>query len=255
MRRSRCSIPCSGARGRLILILTGIALIYIRASSLRGNYYGSSTHMDPTETTSFLPWVQTTVKSTDQQPLKTTAEIIDQRYCRNSERTYFAILKLRMQFFNSTDRNLILEKTLGQRISAIAVASDTKNLSENRYEHSPNGDWFVERFPPEKPEQFKSPGPDFLVLPPGESIKVEREIRALPVAAGDKPEEFLDSLRPGNHVLRLSISTWDFKTNPQEIRQRWEPIGYLIYDSISTGPLPFSIPSDPRLLECKNLPN
>jgi hypothetical protein len=45
----------------------------------------------------------------------------------------------------------------------------------------------------------------------------------------------------------LSLWPWWHKPDPIEIHKKWESIGELIYKTITTGPIPFHLPPDPKL--------
>jgi len=186
------------------------------------------------------------------QPVRMTAEILSQRYCRDTAlKTFTIIFKLRMSVINQSGTNLIVEKTPGLGLYSIVVAHDAKSLSERKYEYEPYLDMKMESLGPETPERFKSPGPDFAILAPGESLHSEKEIWAPFAGRLQGLDQAAGFIPAGDHVLRVTFSTWDFQTEPKEIRKRWEPFGYLVYEDISTPPLPFTLPSDPKLENCK----
>jgi hypothetical protein len=159
------------------------------------------------------------------------------------------MFRLRLSIVNRFDKKLILEKTTG--LYGIFVARDEKKLSERKYEYHPSLDINMEPYVTETPERFKSPGPEFVILAPGESFQTEAWIRAPSAGRQQTSDQTEGTIPTGNHVLQVTFSTWDFQTEPKEIRKRWEPFGYLFYDNISTEPLPFTLPSDPRLDTCK----
>jgi hypothetical protein len=181
--------------------------------------------------------------------LKITTEIVSQSYCKDSAKTFAVIFSLRVRILNRSDKKLILERTTG--LYGIVVAHDEKSLSERKYEYSPSLSITMEPVATETPERFKSPGPEFAILEPGESLQTDALVRA--PFAGRQPgsDQTSGTIAPGNHVLQVRFLTWDFQTEPKKIRRSWEPLGYLVYDEISTGPLPFSLPSDPKLEACK----
>lgn len=185
------------------------------------------------------------------EPLKVTAEIISQRYCPCTETTFNVIFKLRIHFVNQTDRKLIVDKNLGWGPYHVEIASDEKSYVARKLEYNPNEDWTVEHLKPETAEQFKSPLPDFAILAPGESTKYESDFWAsmigpLPGAAR-RPE----AIPPGNHVLAVWVSAWNHDLKPEEIHKQWESFGDLIYESVRVGPLPFNLPSDPKIEKCQ----
>jgi len=184
------------------------------------------------------------------EPLNMTAEVLGQRYCRSDVTTFTVVLKLRMHFVNQSGEKVIVEKTPGYGTYSVVIARDAKSLAEGKYEYNPSMEMIVEHTGPETPEKFKSPGPEFAILAPGESIHSEREIWAEELGRQHNSAETSGNVSPGNHVLRVTVSTWDFRTKPEEIRKRWQSFGYLVYESISTGPLPFSLPSDPKVDNC-----
>jgi hypothetical protein len=186
----------------------------------------------------------------DPQPLKVTAELIGQRYCPSNEKTFTVIFKFRMHFVNQTDRKLIVHKNIGTFIRHIVIASDAKNLSAGTYEYDIQDLLLFGQIPPETPEQFKTPGPNFAILNPGESLQNDGEYQAISVGALPGLPANRGDVPPGNHVIELWIWPWYYHADPEKIHTEWESFGDLVYKAILAGPLPFTLPPDPKMGGC-----
>jgi hypothetical protein len=182
------------------------------------------------------------------QLLKVKADILSQGYCKDTAKTFAVIFRIRINVTNQSDKKLIVERTTAQY--GIVVAHDEKNLSEGKYEYSPSLYITTEPVSPETHEKFKSPGAEFAILAPGELFQTEAWIRAPLAGRQQGSDQIPDTIPPGDHVLQVRFSTWDFQTKPEEIRKQWQSFGHLVYESISTGPLAFNLPPDPRLDNC-----
>src|ERR1700735_5448996 len=109
--------------------------------------------------------------SEETQLFKVTSELIGQRYCRDNDKTFSVRFRLLTRFLNQTDHKLIVEKNIGQFIPHLTIASDAKNMSEERYEYYANEDWSITNTSAETPAQFKVPGFGFAILDKGDSLQ------------------------------------------------------------------------------------
>jgi hypothetical protein len=190
------------------------------------------------------------IPADERQPFKVTAEIISQRYCSSDGKTFTVIFKLRTKFENQTGHRLIVVRDIGAFIPHLAIANDAKNLSLGRYEWYTNEDWTFEPAHPEAPEPFKSPGSSFAILAPGESLQNDGEYQPGPVGSLPGIHPARGSIQPGDHVLEYLIWPWIFNAKGEEIHNRWESFGDLVYKTIKVGPLPFNLPADPKIEKC-----
>lgn len=155
-----------------------------------------------------------------------------------------------MHFVNQTDRKLIVDKNLGSAPYHVEIASDEKNYAERKFEYNPNEDWAISRAKPETAEQFKSPLPDFVILAPSEAMNHEGVFWASMIGPLPGMARRPEAIPFGNHVLAVWVSAWDHDLKPEEIHKQWESFGDLIYKSVRVGPLPFNLPSDPKIEKC-----
>jgi hypothetical protein len=189
----------------------------------------------------------------DPQPLKVTAEIIGQKYCPTNDTEYTIIFKLRMRFENQTNRKLIVDKSVGTGIFDIQIAADSKSFSDGEYEYSPIKEregFFVGPDGKEVKEQLDFPGPNFTILAPGESFQVENDFNADGIGPLYGFPARRGALQPGNHVLGIWLSVWAYHANPEEVRKKWEPFGYLVYKGVLAGPIPFNLPAVQKIERC-----
>jgi hypothetical protein len=187
----------------------------------------------------------------DDSPFKVTAEILSQKYCPDNDHEYHIVFTLRMRFVNQTNRKIIVDKNIGKGIYGLQIAADAKSFSEGKLEYDPNTDWVFGQIPPETSEQFNSPGSGFATLAPGESLQDESNFQASNIGPlpGFAPSR--GALHPGSHVLVVWPSAWQYHTDPEQIRKKWEPFGDLFYKSVLVGPLPFNLPADPKIEKCR----
>jgi hypothetical protein len=249
MTRIRSESQCRGRAWRA----SAIALLMVAGCSTL-----QSLHSSPTvQSVSGIFSVGASQKGDDNKvnPLKMTAEILGQRYCSDPGFKEFNIIfKLRVRLVNQSSRRLIVEKqTSGFSVfSRVVIARDTKSLSTGKLEYDPNTDAFTTFNPAAAPEDLTTPGKAFAILSTGESVEIDGEIYAPSAGRRQDASEKPDTVPPGNHVLQITVPTWnDRPVKPEEIRRRWEPFGYLVYEDITSQPLPFVLPPDPRIDPCR----
>jgi hypothetical protein len=183
----------------------------------------------------------------DPHPLKLTAEIISQRYCRATDKTFTVIFRTKMRVLNQSNQKLIVENTLRNGAYGIAIAQDAKRLSEGKFLYNPVVEWQIQHDPPEPGYE---PGGDFAILAPGKSFQDQRELWATGVGRLHDAEDAPDAIRSGNYILQISFSTWDYDAKPEATQKRWKPFGHLVFDRIVFEPLPFNLPTDPKIGKC-----
>jgi hypothetical protein len=176
-----------------------------------------------------------------------TAEILTQRYCRDSDKTFAAIFRVKIHVQNQSNQKLIVENTRRTGGYSVAIASDTEKLSKGKFLFNPDNEWQITHDPPEPGVE---PDGDFAILGPGKSFQGERELWASSAGRLHDADDVPNTLRSGNYVLQVSLSTWDYLTKPQRVQKRWKPFGHLVYDDIVSGPLSFYLPPDPKLGKC-----
>jgi hypothetical protein len=178
------------------------------------------------------------------QPLRATLKITGQRFCQEGN-GYSVVQNLDVHLVNQTTGKLIVERTT--KGYGIYVARDLADLSKGNYEYHPHIQW-ADIVHSEEPHA-KTPGPDFLILAPGESFDSIADFW-VSVSRSDLPPT-AGTLQPGNHLLQLVISTWDYRASPDQFRKSWESFGTLVDTGIKTEPLTISLPTDPKVDKCK----
>jgi len=178
----------------------------------------------------------------DPQPLKASVQVIHQEFCQQPQ-GYTFHQSLRVHVVNQTSEKLIVERST---VYEPYVARDMESLSKGLYQYHAGFEWTVEH---SQDPQSKAPGPEFAILAPGDSYEIELEFGV----SGGRPDisPAQGWLPPGDHVLQLMISTWDFDAKPEEFRIPWKSFGRLVYKPISTDPISFNLPPDPKLDKCK----
>jgi hypothetical protein len=184
--------------------------------------------------------------SGEPQPLKASAQVVSQKLCSENDDTYALIQKQRVTFLNQSQKNVIVDKSIGRAAYGMVVARDVQSLSDGKYEWNPNLDWAIDPWPIEL--TAKSPLPPFAILAPAESFQVETDFW-VEVRMSDSKGHGISS---GNHVSQLQISSWYYTTKPEEVQRKWESYGELVYKVIKTEPLALSLPPNPKLDNCKH---
>ena len=148
---------------------------------------------------------------------------------------------------NRSNQKLIVENTLRTGAYGIAIARDMKSLTEGKFLYDPVVEWQIQHDPPEPGVQ---PGGDFTTLAPGKSFQDQRELWASGVGRLYDADETEDAIPSGNYILQITFSTWDYNSKPEITQKRWKPFGHLVFDGITSDPLSFQLPSDPKLSKC-----
>ncbi len=187
----------------------------------------------------------------DFPPLKLTMEILSQRYCRDNDKTYTTLLNLRMHFVNQSNKKLIVEKSAGLGEYTVFIARDAKNLSDKNYEYSSNALQVLESLASDKPENLDVPGDRFVVLAAGDELKTESQFwiwhAGRLIDAGKVP----DTLQSGNHAMKIYVESSIYFANTAEVRKRWERFGELIFANVMSEPFTLTLPSNPKIDDCK----
>ena len=193
--------------------------------------------------------------TTSSPSVKVSGTVAKVKYCeRKNEPNDFMIVTVNLKFTNAGVRKIILDKNVGNSPYDLRIAADEKSLAENRTQFMTNFEWtsnfipgpvWIGGVPP-------SPGANFAVLVQNDSIELEREYR-IPLHRDDNDSHNSDGISPGLHVLQLTLSTWPNIPQPkaEDYALRWAKWGDLVYKDLTTEPIPFSVPENPKLESCK----
>jgi hypothetical protein len=184
-------------------------------------------------------------ESLEKKPIKVSANLEGQSYCPGDNETFAVHLKLRLHFTNYSNERLIVFKKTGDDWYDIRVAKSPSDISDKRYEYNPNTDWFSDvQHSPDDTDLKKK----FVVLAPGESFENKTTISV--VASFNPSHPVGGTVKPGQHVLELQLSTWTYLDSPEATRARWERYGNLFSQSVTTEPVEFEFPSSRLLNNC-----
>jgi len=105
----------------------------------------------------------------NEQMLKVVPRLTSQRYCYADAETFSVLLKLRVRYVNETDKELILDKKIGEAWYSVMISRTTDDLAAGKYEYNPNIDFFPT-------QNTKAPKPDspalhFAVIKPSSLLK------------------------------------------------------------------------------------
>jgi hypothetical protein len=136
-------------------------------------------------------------------------------------------------------------KHTGDQWYEVRVAKSLSDLASGKYEYNPNIDWFSDspRAPDDADVHKK-----FSVLAPGESFENNSTVSIVVSLRLD--HSVAGTVKPGEHVLQLQVSTWNYLEGPDKTRTRWERYGHLFSQAIVTEPLEFRVPANPLFNNC-----
>jgi hypothetical protein len=188
--------------------------------------------------------------TTNEEPLRTTAVLLDQSYCVGDIDLFRVDLSLRLRFENQTDQKLILDKGVGTLYYRIGVARNREGLAAKKFESHPMIDWFFsDKDPIPKDADPKSPDASFVILSPGDSFETARTASVF--AQYDGKKTVAGTIPSGPHVLQMELSSWTRPGEPEEFFRKWNPFGRLVTEVLKTEPIEFRVPSNPKVNECK----
>lgn len=170
------------------------------------------------------------------RPLKLTAEVVGQRLCAGEAGVDFLHLRLRLRYANAGKQRLIVYRGSNLFFQVIVGAAGDAPPGAATYELRRTSASFVTR----ESEKVDTPSPnrDFVALAPGRNF--EREVVvSLPVAR-DGAARGAGEIGPGEHMLRLNVSTWyESKQLGERLRERWRRGGELWTEPLVTTPVMF----------------
>jgi hypothetical protein len=191
------------------------------------------------------------IATKEDQPLKAMPMLVATRYCYGDSEVFSVWLELRVKYLNATNKTLILDREIGKASYGEKVARSLEDLAAGRYEYTPNKDWFFtdKDKSPQRP-RTDSPGPDFVVLAPGDTF--EGGMNAAVVAQYENPKNFAGSIRPGVHIFQVELSAWNHSGEASVFAKSWRNFGELVTGTIKTEPLEIQIPPNPNVeRKCK----
>jgi hypothetical protein len=162
----------------------------------------------------------------DGPALKLTTTVVSQEY-RRGEISALK-MRLRLRFTNTGERTVILRKDCAvvryfiSRTAGDAAAQ--KYVTHGRFTIRPNTK--------HEPPDGAAPGEDFIILRKGESHEAERELTIVLSVDGE------GGVREGDYVLQVTTWTWfDSEKVAQRLRERWQELGYLWSDAVTSEPM------------------
>lgn len=173
--------------------------------------------------------------------LQLTTSVGAQRYCSNGK----LLFTLRLNFTNVGKESIVLDKR-SSVIPKYTVSRSAKAAAEKKYEMK------VHRL-----IGLDSAGlsydsildeSHFVTLKSGESYSLNEGF-SLPVYHGTDNKE--DSLRAGNYVLQIAVSTWYYpRVSNVKGREQWRQKGYLWSDAVTSLPMSFKVEKNRSVVEC-----
>jgi hypothetical protein len=169
--------------------------------------------------------------------LKLAAEVSGRNFCAGGGGVDFLHLRLRLRYTNTAKRRLILYRGSNLFFQVVVSPGGEAARGSSKYELRTTSAFFLTR-EAERLER-ESPGKDFVTLAPGASHQPPEVTVSLPVARGGA-ERAAGTIAPGEHVLRLVVSTWyESKQLGERLRERWRRGGELWTAAVVTQPVSF----------------
>lgn len=172
--------------------------------------------------------------------LQLTTTLIDARYCSSTHLE----LRLRLDFANVGKRPIILYKN-SSVIGAYKISRDERSAEQKKYEVNvaPMKTFSDSGLQLSRPNESM-----FTILNANQVHSIEKTM-ALPISrTPDIPSDYPGA---GDHVLQLNIWTWYYQPPMvQEFRKKWSRKGYLWSASVLSSPMPFTIASNPQVVNC-----
>lgn len=170
------------------------------------------------------------------RPLSLAVEVIGSRYCAGDKGLGVLHLKLRLRYVNAGPEKLILYAG-NNLFFQVFVAADGGATGPARYELKSTSARYVGRGP-EKLEGSR-PNGDFVTLPVGGAHETEVAV-SLQVAPDGAPKS-AGTIKPGEHRLMISTSTWyESKEVAERLRERWRRAGLLWSSPVSSKSVKFN---------------
>jgi hypothetical protein len=181
-------------------------------------------------------------------PVTIAADAIEESYCRTDSQSFEVHIKLKLEFSNSSNRNVILARAI-QNPVIVRLAKSRFAAQAGAWEKNSNPD-FVPGKLPAAPHFGGSPDPKvFVTLAPGQTYDTTVESHVVgefdPLLASRE-----GGVAPnGNYVFDVGIATWPYRwpyfssrVNAEELRNRWQARGTLATDFVYSDLVALSIP-------------
>ena len=167
--------------------------------------------------------------------LQLTMSVVSQRYCTDG-RLHFM---LRFTFRNGGGESVVLDKR-SSIVPYYTVSRNAELAAIGKYEieahvlYGIDGELMSLQAIPDESQ--------FITLKAGDSHARDHAF-SIPLETKE--------LKPGNHVLRVSVLTWHYaKASNIEWREKWRAKGYLWTNSVTSQPMPFIIDKHPKFVRC-----
>lgn len=182
----------------------------------------------------------------DGPPLRLAVNIVDQKYCAGDADLDALKLNVRFTFTNISHRQLILYKS-ADLISQIMIGETLADIEAGQFQVDSSVTQLIAV--EEKCFRGSAPSRCFVVLPPGASYEAQTTVRVFVVR--NEKREITGAVASGEHVLQVRVSTWpESEGLSKELRRRWEHIGCLWYDPITSVPMPFKVEKQRKVVDC-----
>jgi len=186
---------------------------------------------------------QSNIGANSKPQLELTTEVVEARYCESD----YLRLELRLRYLNIGDQPLILDRQ-SNVIWSYFISKSIRDAQLKKYEqtYSPS----QSRIGPPKSVESEEPDEEtFVILKPAAFYEVTATAH-FPFIFDGKTEDS-DLLRPGRHILEITLQTWFSSQDVAvKLRERWLTHGFLWTEYVVSRPMAFSIAKNPRVEGC-----
>ena len=189
------------------------------------------------------------------RPLIAKPNVMAQGFCYadpSDSEIFFLWIKLRIDYKNTTNKTVIIDKKIGTFWYWETVAQNVNDLVATKYEYEPQIDWTIDAKQVFGVPNPKSPGSDFLILRPGQMFESNIDLDVSVPLQREGLKSHPGILLPGPHVLQVDLSAWVHPGEASKFAKSWRKIGELATGIIKSDPLEIPVPSHPAIeTQCK----
>ena len=174
--------------------------------------------------------------------LELTTTVINQTYCVGDADLDGVRLRLKLRYRNAGDKPIILHKSSTTVFRVIVRKSPEGEIeSDAQLSIYTTGPWKVSQTSLQK---------EFVILRPEDVYETETVARVFVVR--DEGMKFPGAVSSGEHYVEIEVATWGGTAEAEsELRQKWQSLGTLWTDPVTSKPMKITIPRQRTVRDCK----
>jgi hypothetical protein len=183
-----------------------------------------------------------------EKSLTVHAEVIRQAYCHVDDEGFSASLDLRLRFTNASQRSVILSRKI-EPPSIVRIARSVESAANSDFLYAPDSHFAVAEIP-DSPSFGEMPDPKlFILLASGESFETVVPTAVFGINDPAKARKGNGLLATGSYLIQVGVFTWPYewpyfsaKSDPSELKERWNQYGTLATGLVYSDLAPFTLP-------------